>query len=219
MLEARIVSGELADGGWLPPERNMVAEFGVSRTVAREAVATLVSRGLIENRPRFRRVVRKPGYDAALFAMSGVAGHLLAQQGGVKNLYDTRIFLEAALVRNAALNARKHDLAALREALELNRGAIPDSDQFYVTDIAFHAVFYQVSGNPVFPAVHAAFVTWLSGHWRQMLRSPERNQVNYFSHREIYNAVLDRDPDAAEKALTGHLTSAWQYVRSTFEVA
>jgi DNA-binding FadR family transcriptional regulator len=219
VLEARIVSGALADGTWLPAERDMVSEFGVSRTVAREAVATLASRGLVESRPRFRPVVRRPGYDAALSAMSGVASHLLMQNGGVKTLYDTRIFLEAALVRNAALNARKDDLIALRAALEDNRQAIPDSSRFYATDVAFHAVFYDITRNPVFPAIHSAFTTWLSGHWQRMPRSPERNHVNFLSHRAIHNAIVERDPDAAEKALSGHLNAAWEYVRSTFETA
>ncbi len=216
-LERRISSGELADGTHLPAERELMAEYNISRTVVREAVARLAAQGLVEARPRFRPVVRRPGYDAALLAISGVVTHLLGQNGGVKNLYDTRIFLEAALVRNAATSARKEDIAALREALEANQQAIPDSSRFYESDIAFHAVFYRIPRNPVFPAVHSAFTGWLASHWEQMLRSPERNRVNYLSHREIYNAIIDRDPDGAEKALLGHLSSAWEYVRGTFE--
>ena len=64
-LEARIFSGELADGKPLPAERELIAEFGVSRTVAREAVTMLASKGLIDARPRHRPVVRKPDYDTA----------------------------------------------------------------------------------------------------------------------------------------------------------
>jgi DNA-binding FadR family transcriptional regulator len=216
-LEAQIVSGEIPDGTHLPAERDLMARFGISRTVVREAIATLASRGLVESRPRFRPVVRKPGYEAALAAVGGVVGHLLEHRGGVKNLYDTRIFLEAALARHAALNARKDDIAALREALEANQRAIPDSDSFYATDVAFHAVFYRIPRNPIFPAIHQAFTAWLSAHWQRMPRSPERNRVNYLSHREIYNAVVERDPDAAEKALNAHLNAAWEYVRGTFE--
>lgn len=216
-LEAQIVSGEMADGTHLPAERDLMARFGTSRTVVREAIATLASRGFVESRPRFRPVVRKPGYEAALAALGGVVSHLLERSGGVKNLYDTRIFLEAALVRNAALNARKEDIAALREALEANQQAIPNSDSFYATDVAFHALFYKIPRNPIFPAIHEAFTSWLSDHWQRMPRSPERNKVNYLSHREIYNAVVERDPDAAEKALNAHLNAAWEYVRGTFE--
>jgi DNA-binding FadR family transcriptional regulator len=218
-LEAKIASGELADGSFLPVERELMAEYDVSRTVAREAVARLASRGLVEARPRFRPVVRRPGYDAALSAAGGVVGHLLTQSGGVKNLYDLRVFLETALTRHAALHARKDDIVALRQALEANERAIPDSATFYATDVAFHAVLYQVPRNPVFPSIHKAFTSWLAPHWERMLRSPDRNRVNYLSHREVFSAIVDRDPDAAERALQSHLAAAWEYVRGTFSEA
>lgn len=217
VIEERIVAGLLPNGAPLPPERDLIEEFGVSRTVIREAVAALASRGLVESRPRFRPVIRRPGYDAALAAANGVVGHLLSQNGGIKNLYDTRIFLEAALVRHAALNARKDDLEALRLALQANEAAIPDSESFYQTDTAFHSVLYSIPKNPIFPALHKAFTAWLAPHWVKMPRSPERNVVNFMRHTDIYNAIRERDADAAEAALTAHLNAAWEYVRGTFE--
>jgi DNA-binding FadR family transcriptional regulator len=216
-IEAQIVGGELADGAHLPPERDLIDTFGVSRTVVREAVAVLASRGLVQSRPRYRPVVRRPGYDAAVAAVGGVVGHLLREQGGVKNLYDTRIFLEAALVRTAAMGARKDDIEALRRALAANEAAIPDSQRFYATDVAFHAVLYDIPRNPIFPSLHKAFTAWLAPHWVKMPRSQERNRVNYLRHREIYTSILERDPDAAERALTAHLNAAWEFVRGTFE--
>ena len=216
-IEDRIAAGELADGAPLPPERDLIEAFGVSRTVVREAVATLASRGLVEARPRFRPIVRRPGFDAALAAASGVVGHLLTQPGGVKNLYDTRIFLEAALVRQAALQARKEDIEALGRALEENGAAIGNSESFYRTDVAFHAVLYEIPRNPVFPAIHKAFTGWLAPHWTRMPRSPQRNRMNFQRHSDIFNAIRDRDPDAASEALTAHLNTAWEYVRGTFD--
>jgi DNA-binding FadR family transcriptional regulator len=149
--------------------------------------------------------------------VGGVVSHLLDQPGGVRNLYDTRIFLEAALVRAAARSARKEDIAALRQALEANHAAIESVDRFYATDIAFHAVFYAIPRNPVFPAVHKAFTDWLSVYWQRMPRSAERNRVNWLSHKAIFTAVVERDPEGAEAALNVHLNAAWEYVRGTFD--
>ena len=215
-LEARIAAGELADGDYLPVERELMAEYGISRTVVREAIARLASRGMIEARPRFRPVVRRPGYDAALSAIGGVVGHLIGESGGVRTLYDVRVFLESALVRSAALHARKDDITALRTALEANERAMADSEMFYATDVAFHAVLYDIPRNPVFPSIHRAFTGWLAPHWLRMQRSPERNRINYLSHRDIFTAILERDPDAGERALQNHLSAAWEYVRGTF---
>lgn len=216
-LEAMILAGELPNGGYLPSERDLIERFGVSRTVVREAVTRLAGRGFVENRPRFRPVIRRPGFDAAMAAVGGIVQPLLRQDGGVKSLYDTRIFVEAGLVRHAARHARKEDIEALRAALAANEAAIPEATSFYATDVAFHAVLYEVPRNPILPAVHKAFVFWLSDHWERMPRSPERNRVNYLRHRDIFDAVVERDPDAAEEALTAHLAAAWEFVRGTFE--
>jgi DNA-binding FadR family transcriptional regulator len=216
-LEAQIMSGALPSETPLPAERDLMKQFNASRTVIREAIAALSNRGLIEHRPRFRPIVRKPDYSAALNAIRGVVGHLLSQRGGLKNLYETRVFFERALVREAATAARKDDILELREALAANQRAIADSDRFYATDIAFHGVLYRIPRNPIFPAVHEAYTTWLSPHWEKMLRSPDRNLVNYKSHERIFLAIEERDPDAAEDALINHLKAAWEYVRVTFD--
>lgn len=216
-IESEIVSGKLADGSLLPPERDLVSRFGISRAVVREAIVTLTNRGLVESRPRHRPVVRKPGYDTAFSALGGIVAHLLKQETGVKALYDLRIFLEAALVRHAALSARKEHIAALRNALERHREAIGDPILFDNADVAFHAVFYAIPGNPVLPAVHKAFVSWLYDHWQSMDRSREQNLAYYRGHEAIFDAVIDRDPDAAEQALIAHLHEAWATVRGTFE--
>ena len=51
-LENRIFSGTLREGQTLPAERELIEEFGTSRTVVREAVKILDSKGLIEALPR-----------------------------------------------------------------------------------------------------------------------------------------------------------------------
>lgn len=217
-IENRIFRGELSDGAALPSERALIEEFGVSRTVVREAVKNLASKGLVEAKPRFRPVVRRPNYDTAFTALEGLVNHLLRQSNGVRTLYETRILVEAALVREAALHCSREDLVRLRTALEANANAVEDSKLFYQTDMAFHAVLYEISGNPLLPALHRAYVTWLTDHWMQMPRLPERNRRNVEAHRAIVNGILARDPDAAEAALRGHLEDAWQQVRATFEL-
>ncbi|MGH1466078.1 MAG: FCD domain-containing protein [Cognatishimia sp.] len=215
-LALKIQSGELPDGQTLPAERDLMEEFSISRTVVREAVVALSNKGLIETRPRHRPVVRKPGYDAAFVAIESVVSHLLHEPGGVRNLFDTRILIEAMLVREAAKHAEKSDLVALKSALQANEDAIEDSDAFYQTDIGFHQVLYSIPRNPVLPAVNKAYTAWLAPQWSEMPRLPERNRANYRAHLAIYEAILMRDPDAAETELRKHLQSAWSQVRETF---
>ncbi len=216
VFEKQILDGTLRVGEPLPPEREIVETYGVSRTVVREAVLALSNKGLVDARPRFRPVVRKPGYDAAIQAAGSVITQLLTAPNGVKNLFDLRIMMEAALVRQAAVEANKDQIAKLKEALGANEAAISDSETFYKTDMAFHGVLYEIPENPVLPSIHRAYRNWLSSHWTKMPRSPERNRANFVMHANIFDAILLRDPDAAEQALRVHLAAAWQQVRRTF---
>jgi len=216
-LSESIYSGELAVGAPIPSEREIVEKFHISRTVAREAVSILSSKGLIDAKPRFRPVVRQPDLDAALGVMGGLVQHMISREGGVKQLFDTRIFVETGLVRTAATAATKDDIVSLRVALQANKESIPHSEDFYRTDIAFHGVLYTIPRNPVFPAVHRSFSNWLGGHWIRMPRLPERNQRNFEAHTAIFEAILSRDPDEAERCLVSHLTDAWAQVVDTFD--
>lgn len=215
-LEKLILSGELVNGAPLPAERDLMEDFGASRTVIREAILALSNRGLIESKPRYRPIVRKPDYETVLNATGNIVQNLLTESGDVKNLYDSRVFIERGLVREAAIAATKDDIADLKSALAANEAAIPDSAAFYDTDVAFHGVLYRVPKNPIFPAMHMGYTAWLAPHWDKMLRSPERNALNFHAHEAILAAIMERDPDAAEEALKSHLDAAWEHVRTTF---
>jgi len=215
-VEADIRAGRIPDGATLPSERDLVENFGVSRTVIREAMRILSARGLVETRPRYRPIARQPTADAALGALEAIVPHLLAQPGGVKNLFDTRILVEAGLVRSAALHASKDGIAALQEALDRNAAAISDSEAFYRTDVAFHRVLYELADNPMLPALHKAYTVWLAPQWSRMPRLEARNRANFAAHARIFDGILKRDPDAAEDALRVHLDQAWEQVSQTF---
>lgn len=217
MFAEMIAHGKLKDGDPLPPEREIVETYGVSRTVAREAVKALANRGLVEARPRFRPVVRTPNFDSAMDAVGSVVTRLLAGPGAVRNLFETRILVEVSVVRHAASYATKDELAAIKSALDANGLAAADSDKFYETDREYHKALASTFRNPIVDSVNRAFAEWLGPQWKRMPRLPERNSQNHASHALIFEAILMRDPDAAEKAMRKHLDDAWDQVRTTFE--
>jgi len=211
-----IQSGGLREGERLPAERDLMQRYGVSRVAVREAILALANRGLVETRLGHRPIVRKPDYEIAVDKIANLVGHLVIEREGVWNLFETRIFIEAALARWAANRARRDDVDELRAALEANRQAIGDPAGFDETDAAFHAVLYRIPGNPIYPAIHKTYVEWLTQHWRCMRRSADIDQMNHAGHRAIFDAIVMRDPDNAEEAMRRHLVAAWEFVRSTF---
>jgi DNA-binding FadR family transcriptional regulator len=213
-LARMIAAGTLPSGARLPTERDLMRRFGVSRSAVREAIQGLAARGLLLTRPGHRPVVRGRNYEAAVDTLGRLVSHLVEDETGVRNLFETRVFLEAALARHAALHARRDDIEALEVALEANRAAIGEPERFYATDAAFHALLYRVPRNPIFPEVHRAYVEWLQDHWRLLPRGAEFDRVNHAAHAEILNAIVMRDPDGAEGALRRHLATAWEFLRA-----
>jgi GntR family transcriptional regulator, sialic acid-inducible nan operon repressor len=213
-LARMIMAGEIAEGARLPAERDLMRRFGVSRTAVREAIANLSHRGLANTRFGHRPVARKPDYEAALHRLGALVSHLVSDKQGITELFESRVFVEAALVRWAAQHARQPDIDNLRQALEANRSAIGSWSEFYATDIAFHAILYRLPGNPIYPAVHKAYVEWLIELWRSMRTSAELDRMNYAGHLSIFDAIAARDPDRAEEALRRHLAAAWELIRS-----
>lgn len=218
-IERKIGEGVLRDSAPLPSERVLMAEYGASRTVVREAITALSNRGLIECKPRHRPVVRPLGFQCAIDATGPVIRQLLNAPGGVRTVHDCRVFIERGLVRDAALGAGREHIRALKDALAANEAAIVDCEAFYVTDVAFHRVLYLVPDNPVLPAIHEGFTAWLAPQWSRVRCRPERNALDHAAHRAIYEAILERDPDAAEGALTAHLEATWTYVSGLFSLA
>ncbi|WP_084506568.1 FCD domain-containing protein [Geminicoccus roseus] len=212
---ALVKTGEIAPGSYLPAERDLMRRFGVSRAAVREAIALLANQGVLRTRPGHRPRVQAADLRVAIDTLGGLVRHLVSDEAGVWNLFEARIFIEAALVRHAASHARPGDIAALQAALAENRAAIGDTDRFYATDVGFHGVLYQIPGNPIYPALHRAFVEWLSEHWAQMPRSVEIDRMNYQAHKAIVDSILDRDPEGAERMLRSHLAAAWEFVRAS----
>jgi DNA-binding FadR family transcriptional regulator len=214
-IAASIRSGQLPPGARLPSERDLMRRHQVSRAAIREAIAALASRGLVRTRRGYRPLVETLNAQTAIDGVGRLVAHLLDAPAGVLNLFDTRIFLEAALARHAARHAAPADIAALREALAANRDAVGD-ERFYRTDVAFHGVLYRIPGNPIYPAVHRAYVDWLTAHWARMPRGAQIDRVALAGHEAIFAAILERDGDRAEQMLRSHLAMAWELVRSTF---
>jgi DNA-binding FadR family transcriptional regulator len=208
-LERQILSGELRPGDRLPPERDLRELFGVGRPAIREALITLQRTGLIEiGNGAPARVAMPTAHGVMAGLMPGVL-QLLSNAEGQRQLQGVRLFMEIGLVRHAAVKAEKEDLERIEEALVRNRESIGDLDAFIRTDVAFHYAFAKTMQNPAFLALHDAMSTWLHEQRRIALMEPDEDKAGYEAHKRIYEAVVKRDPDAAEEAMRLHLESGY----------
>ena len=197
----------LEPGDHLPPERELMATFAVGRSAVREALLSLQQAGLVIISSGERARLAHP--DARVFVeqLSGAARRLLQQPGGIERMQDARALLEIGLARYAAERATDEEIHAIGEALEANRKAIDQREQFMQTDLVFHEAIARATQNSIFIALFDAVYSWLAEQRLVSLEFPGACRTAYIAHKKIYQAIRDREPDRAAHMMQDHLTA------------
>lgn len=199
-LRASIERGEFKLGTRLPPERELALQLGVSRPSVREALIALEVEGLVEVRMGSGIYVRS--LDAA-------SVHAVSAEGPLETIR-ARQLIEAELAAIAAQRMKKPQLGGLLEAIDLMEqeaaaGQIPtQGDRLFHTRIAMASdnsvllrlvcELFDERHNPLFEQLGSHFETAAS--WAAAIAE----------HRDIAEAIAERSPDAARRAMTQHLT-------------
>lgn len=203
-IRERIVAGELKPGDKLPPERELAETLQVSRGAVREAMRNLELRGL---------VALQLGVNGGAFigqgdpALIGDSFLDLFHLGGVSldDLTETRLWLEATVVRIACERADADDLAALEanvdEAERLFRaGRYEDKIDVH---IEFHNILARATHNPVMAMLMGALMEVMRDFAHSV--GGERNDLTIRARREFLNHLRARDAVAAEAAMAQHV--------------
>lgn len=213
-LEALVVGDALQPGDLLPPERELCDMLGVSRTVVREAVRTLVAKGLLEVRQGHGTVVRSPDVRLA----SEVLTHLLRGSGADRiafpRVHEVRRLIE---VETAGLAAERHtpeDLLEIEKHLRAC-GAAADPESWALADVAFHAAIAAATHNLLFPVLLSSMAEILMELRRAAVALPDTTDRAHQHHEIIYAGIRDRSPAAARKAMREHMAEA----ETTFQKA
>jgi DNA-binding FadR family transcriptional regulator len=195
-------------GTTLPSERELMEMFGVGRPSIREALYALERMGLVKINTGERARVTRPTPDHFLSSLAGAARMLLGQPEGVANFELARLFLEESCARYAAEHATPEQLEALSAALARNEATIGKARAFAASDVAFHRTLTGLVGNPIFLAVHDAFVDWLISQRPLPVQPEVSNRESFAGHAAIVEAIRARDPERAGREMREHLESA-----------
>ena len=204
-LERQILDGKLRPGDQLPPERDLQARFGVGRPAIREALITLQRSGLLEIANGTRARVAMPTASGVMSGMGSAVRQMLSSPEGQRHFQGVRFFFETGLARDAARRATPELVKRLRSALAANEAAVCDRLTFIETDVAFHFVLADFTGNPIFAALHDAMSGWLKEQRVVTLEAEGQERIAVEAHRAIFLAIEAGDPDRAEAAMAAHL--------------
>jgi GntR family transcriptional regulator, galactonate operon transcriptional repressor len=211
-LVDRIVGGRIAEGAALPPEPLLGEQFGVSRTVIREAVKSLEGMHLVSVQQgqgtRVRPFAQWHLLDPVLLAAT--VRHD-AESSILDDLVDVRRALEAQMAAQAAARATAADRQAITAAMARLEAEVEDPARYLHADIEFHDAIMAASGN----RLGRATVRTLTAEAFRSLRyvgdpTPEDCRLSNQAHREVVGHLLAGDGEAAGVAMDAHILGAWQ---------
>jgi len=185
----------------LPPERELVASYGVGRSSVREALRMLESRGLIQSRGNGAFAVaewRNP-LNQSLDLL------IAASEGDLHDLFEVRRILEGGAAAMAAARRTDEHLAALTAAID-DMAANLDAEEPYIeADVRFHLTVAEATGNRVALHLMHAIRHQLQTAFGTVYHIPGSPQRSLEQHREIASAIALRRPDEARERMHEHI--------------
>lgn len=203
-----IVGGRFAGQSALPTEEELGGELGVSRTVVREAMRTLVAKGMVEVRRRHGTTIR-PIDSWSLFDPQVVAWRLTGglTRGFVDDLINFRLGIEPHAAELAARNPR-FDAAALDDAYERMAEAVDGRGDYHAADLDFHGTIIVGSSNQFLRQLVPLIANTLSVSFKLSVISMETARAALPMHRDVADAIIGREPERARKALAKLIEAA-----------
>ena len=213
----RIVA-DIIDRGWpvgeiLGSETELIARYGISRAVFREAIRLVEHQNVARMRrgPGGGLVVAEPGVDTVI---SAVVLYLLRVDATLDEVFDTRLVLEELVVQIASERIDDEGIAAVRATLAAE-AATAGHDQRQL-----HGELARATGNPVLEL----FIETLNRIALFYYADPTGSSTPEFSkslraHQRIVDAVLERDPVLARELMRRHLLAEAKFLRDRGQTA
>jgi DNA-binding FadR family transcriptional regulator len=199
-LGQRIVTGALPPGARLPGEATLLAEYGVSRPVLREAIRVLVAKGLVLSRQRAGAIVR-PRNEWHLLDPDVLYWLIQSQPQGdfVETLLTVRRIFEPAAAAIAARSASDEALQGIAQAYAGMEAARTPQD-LLEPDLAFHRGIAEATNNDLLAYIGNMLSLALRESIKLSSLHPNTHELSLPRHKAILTALLARDPLAAHQA-------------------
>ena len=201
-----LVAGELKPGDRLPPERELAEQFGVSRTVIRDAVKTLAGRGILHVKHGAGIFVTTLEENA--IGRLGALSDILPLQGvRLRDLFEIRKVLEAEGAEWAARRRNDYHLKRLRGVLEDAHRNSENLEVLSERDAQFHVAIAEASQNLVLVRVMLILLDLLAQSRRESLSIPGRAKLSLKDHERIVEEIEAQRHEGARETMLEHLTS------------
>lgn len=207
-IEDAILDGRYPADKRLPAERTLADIHAVSRTTVREAIASLVTRGLLTRRQGDGTYIVAQADRRMAEVWLDMAQQYPMLQG---DLVEFRNMLERQTAELAALRHDANDRIRLRATFEAVDAAYANDDrqEQIRCDVAFHRAIADATHNPVFSYLMSSLLKLLHDHVQLSLAGLERGSTTAeqlrVQHTQLFDAICARDGKAARRAAGDHI--------------
>jgi GntR family transcriptional repressor for pyruvate dehydrogenase complex len=220
-LYAQIVSriqqwvreGDLKEGDPLPSERELADVFDVSRVPVREALKTLEFLGVVQH-------VRGKGVIVKRVTINHVLNHidflLVDPLSTLQDLFEVREAIEVQAAGLAAKRRTKEDIEEMDNALIETELHILRNREIDNASLRFHTALITAAHNNISLKVNESLLDVLRYSRQATLKSRKQRMASLRAHRRIFEAVRDRDPEAAKVAMLDHLSEVGSTIPKRF---
>ncbi|WMT85931.1 FadR family transcriptional regulator [Pelagibacterium sp. 26DY04] len=216
-VQDRIRDGSYGPGQKLPTEHELIGEFGVSRTVIREAIANLRANGLVTPRQGVGVFVTDQPF-AQPFVLAAGNGDAVHEAVAVLEL---RIALEVETAGLAAARRTPEILVTMREALKRMDEAIAAGDDAIEADLAFHRAIAAATENYHFVNLFNYLGEFLMPRSRLntslIAHESRKDYLRHINdeHQRVFDAIAAGDSEAARGAMRLHLMGSKERLRAS----
>lgn len=201
-LGSEIAQDIIPVGAALPPEHDLEIRFGVGRGVIREAIKTLVAKGLVSVRPRHGTHVL-PRRDWSLLdrdVLTWLVGSAAPDRELLLAIQEVRSIIEPAAAALAAVRATAKDRQRINAALVAMETS-HDPASATAADKAFHLAILDATHNPVLQGFRGAIDTILGAVFIVAVGSPGWFEDNLPNHAAAARAIDEGDARKARAAM------------------
>ena len=205
-IRKAIFEGRLKPGDKLPPERELMKNFKVSKATLREAMRSLEVLGFLEIRkgvsggPFVTEVDMKKARDS-------FTNFLHFKNLSLRHLTEVRLILESHIAEKAAHTITEEDLNRLKKLIEESEYVLKHNIpiESRKNEIEFHRIIGSITGNPILMFI-LDFVENLLIDTKEILQPGKdfsREVLN--AHKRIYKALLGKDSKKAQEEMIKHV--------------
>lgn len=204
-LRDMIHSGELAAGDRLPPERDLAKLLGVSRPTLRAGIRSLSTVGILQSKQGAGTFVAErdesPTLDSSSLRMLSALHGFTSDE-----MFEARLALEMSIAGLAAKRANSEHMTRLAEEIAGMYASLNNPEQYLVHDMQFHQTIAAASDNRILTSLMNMVATILFDSRSKTVHRAIDLKQSAEQHHDIYRAIRERDPEAAEKSMHDHLT-------------